>query len=468
VPDDIAILFLKRHLRESFLETIPSRFEKMSDSENSPIPATATDISSTYIGLNGVVYNTNNVYPPDDYVSVYGPVLFSEKARVFNWAIRQNDFRLYLNSLVSGYSLFVPTDAYFEKYIDPIAYAKDVKGALKYWYNTKTAVVNATVYSYDPTNNTVGDSINTITNSTFLTNRLLDILDSHIVVGDVESGSRYYFTKNGNALKIEGSGSQLKVQGGYDIENDIKANVIENGVFNQDNGKTYFIDKPIQTPLSSVYKILSETPEFSEFYNLLSGLTGDYAVFVKKSNFYGMDYNIKFFNTFNYTVYVPTNEAILNAIQNGVISSWESINAITVDSLRDIEINKLERFVRYHFQDNSVYISGIPVNQIYQTATIKLNTNESYFGTYKDKYYKLGLSGNGESLELTTETGEKSNIITANGLYNIMARDYIFSNNPLSYREINGTGTGTDFLSSAITTSSTAVIHQIDSVLIFE
>ena len=469
VPDDIVMLLLKRHLRESFLETVPSNFDKMNDSENSPIPIKSSDISNTYVGTNGVVYQTEKVYPPDDYVSVYGPVLFSEKTKVFNWVILQNDFRLYLNSLVSTYSLFVPTDEFFKNYIDPIAYAKDVKAVLKYWYNTATSKVNATVFAYNDETDEIGDSLYVITYTSFLANRLLDILDSHIVIGDVESGSQFYFTKNGNTLKIEGSGTGLTVQGGNDIVRGITINVVPNGVFDQENGRTYFINKPIQTPLRSVYKVLSQTPEFNDFFALLDGFAGSVSeIFVKKTNYYGMDFNIKFLNTFNYTIYVPTNEAIQVAIDSGIINDWDYINAIVDETEKEAEISKLERFLRYHFQDNSVLIGGESVNELYQTATIKTDDLVTQFRTYKDKYYRLRVVGDGENLELATENYGSANVIKDNGLYNIMARDYIFSDNPLAYAEIDGTGSGIDFNSSRITTSSTIVIHQIDNVLRFE
>jgi uncharacterized surface protein with fasciclin (FAS1) repeats len=472
VPDDIVILFLKRHLRESFLESIPSRFDKMTDNENSPIPISIGDLKDSYIGVNGVVYLTNKVYPPDDYVSVYGPVLFSEKTRVFNWAIRQNDFRLYLNSLLSRYSFFVPTDEFFDEYIDPIAFAKDVKAALKFWYNEETATVNATVYSYDPETGEIGSEIGEpIEDPGFLSNRLLDLLDTHVIVGDVESGSRYYLTKGGNTIIVEGKGTDLEVWGGGDIEQGVTTNV--NSVYDQENGRTYFIDKPIQTPLSSVYKILSETPEFSAFLELLSGFptTSESVIFKKTSNYYGIDYNIKFFNTFHYTVYVPTNKAIQQALQDGLIKDWHTINEISDQAVMNSEIKKLERFLRYHFQDNAVYISGDPVTELYQTATIKTDDKVSRFNTFTNKYYKLKLTGNGSDLSLTTEltdTEWTASVITENGLYNIMTRDYIFSNNPPLFREIDGSGTGIDFEQSTITTSSTAVIHQIDNVLRFE
>lgn len=476
IPDDIVVLFLKRHMRESFLESVPSRFDKMTDSENSAINISTDDIVNAYIGVNGIVYETNKVYPPDDYVSVYGPVLFSEKTKVFNWAIRRNDFRLYLNSLVSRYSFLVPTDQYFKDYIDPVAYGKDVPAAVKYWYNNQEETVYATMYKYNPATNTVGDSLSLITDASFISNRLLDLLDAHIVVGDIETGEQYYITKGVNYIKVNDDNGNLTVQGGGDIN--LNKSIGISSVYEQTNGKTYFIDKPIQTPLQSVYKVLSETPEFSAFFELLSGFpaNSNSSVFVKKRNYYGVDYNVKFFNTYNYTVYVPTNSAIENAIRDGVIKSWDVINAITDAEIQLAEIQKLERFLRYHFQDNSVFINGKPKNDRYQTATIKTNSDITSFLTFENKYYKLGVESDGTDLVLSTDTkvngdlnGEKvAQVVTDNGLYNIMARDYIFNGNPQSYLEVDGTGVGSPFENTEISTSSSAVIHQIDNILRFE
>lgn len=467
-PDYIIMKLLRRHLRESFLATVPGRFPKLVDANNSPIPIESGDIVGSYVGLNGVVYNTNKVYPPDDYISVYAPVLLSEETKVFNWAVTQNEFDLYLNALKSTYSFFVPTDKYFKNYIDPVSFAKDVKGAMKYWYNTKTSTVNATVYKYNPVTGEVGDSVNTITSVDFITKRLLDLLDTHVVVGNVESGSKYYFTKNGNILLVEGTGTGIKIQAGYDIKTGTKINVVANGLYRQQNGSTYFVDKPIQTPLQSVYKILSETPEFSEFFALLNGFPTGKEIFVKKTNYYGADFNIKFFNTFNYTVYVPTNEAIQKAIAEGVILNWEKINGIGDTQQKNAAIEKLERFLRYHFQDNSLYVDGEAFSRHYQTATIKQNEVETQFKTYKDKYYKLGITSDGVNIKLDTENWGSANLIRKSGLYNILTRDYIFSGNPQAYKEIDGSGSGADFSNSSIITSSTAVIHQIDNILRFE
>jgi uncharacterized surface protein with fasciclin (FAS1) repeats len=481
IPTEILPLFIKRHMRTSIVESVPSRFYKMVDEDNSVLPVSKSDVENVYLGSNGVVYETNKVYPPDDYNSVYGPVLLSandastiNKTKIWKWAITQNDFRLYLNSMVSTYSFFVPTDEYFTKYIDPIAFAKDVPGALKYWYNSKTNAVNATVYKYNKVTGEVGDSVAIITSTSYLTNRLLDLLNMHIVVGGVETGKEFYVTKGNVALRVTGAGSNMQIEGGGNMLMNDPVKV--NRVYNQSNGYTYFIDKPIQSPLSSVFKILSTKPEFSSFFTLLSGFPANSSsvIFVNKTNYYGIDFNIKFFNTFNYTVYVPTNDAIDKAIADGIIKPWDSkgvivgINDMTDKTLQANEILNLERFIRYHFQDNSVFLDGQSVSTTYQSATMKTDDAASYFGTFKNKYFKIGVDGTGNDLTLTTENNKVAHVVTTPGLYNIMTRDFVFSNKPSAFKNVDGTGTGSEFSSSTIYTSSTAVIHQIDAVLTFK
>jgi uncharacterized surface protein with fasciclin (FAS1) repeats len=485
VPDAIALPFIERHMRTSLLESVPSQFSKMVDAENYSLPVTKSQIQSSYTAVNGEVYTTNAVYPPVDYISVYSPVLLSSDSQIMNWAINISQtsvdgtqfafYKLYLNSLVSTYSLFIPTDEYMNNYIDPIAYAQDKQGVLKYKYNTKTSSVTALVYLYNKTTGVVGTNpIDSITNPAFVQNRLWDLLDSHIVVGSVETGDSYFITKANDFIKVSGSGTSMTVQGGQDIVNNTSAGVTN--VFNQSNGKTYFLNKPISPSLKSVYKILSETPEFSMFYNLLNGVpdTCITQIFAQQ----GVDFRINFFNAFRYTVYVPSNPAIQKALDAGIITPWETIYAMA-NPAKGKAINTMIQFLKYHFQDNAVFF-GQSSNDQYQSATIKNDTSMTYWGTAKNKYFKLGVVSTGSSITITMDSKTGTPLRTANvltsdpltgsPLYNIIAKDYIFDKLPSLYKNVDGTGSasGALFSTSNIVTSASAVIHEIDNVLTFE
>ncbi|MDL2241481.1 fasciclin domain-containing protein [Bacteroidales bacterium OttesenSCG-928-L03] len=488
LPDDVAVSFLKRHMRPSMVESLPSRFSKMVDDQNYPMGITESDIvkEQNYTAVNGEVFFTNKVYTPVDFISVFGPVLLSENSKIMNWAINRTQtatdgtvfafYKLYLNSLAVKYGLFIPSDDYLDQCIDPVAYGQTgIQGAIKYWFNDETSTVNATLYSYSKSTHEVGDSVGIITDATFIRNRLWKMLDSHIVVGDI-SGDGYYVTKANDIIKVSNGGNT--VQGGFDIDNNLTPNIIRK--FDQDNGTTYMLDSPIQSSMRSVYSVLGDTlkEDFSLFFELLADVPTEFSseiptIFIQR----GMDNGISFFNAYNYTIYVPTNEAIENAIHNRTIKTWEEINALP-SAERKEETRNMVRFLRYHFQDRSVFL-GQDASGIYESSTLRLSedTNSSYYGTTVNRYYKIGVESKNGVLELTTESGAKAKVINREGYCNQIAKDYIFatasgSNSILSsgFKNVDGTGatTATAFGSSRPLTSSSAVIHLIDNVLTFK
>jgi uncharacterized surface protein with fasciclin (FAS1) repeats len=475
VPDNIIIPLLRRHMRPSLIETVPSRFGKLVDDENYRIPIEKSHLVGSYTGVNGQIFYTNQVYPPVDYISVYSPILLSANTQVMNWAIRIASssvdgtlfefYKLYLNSLVSNYSVFVPTDEFFNHYVDPIAYGQDVPAVLKFEYKERTNSVMAYVYKYDKVTNIVEDepidSISSMTYPNFIRNRLWNILDSHIVIGNITSDKEYYVTKANDIIRINGNGGNMTVSGGRSMNSTAVSNVTR--TFNQQNGKTYFLDNSIQPAKQSLYSTLSSRPEFSEFFELLSNVPSDYVAQIFTPQ--GVDFVVRFFNAYRYTVYVPTNEAIQSAINTGKIKSWEEINTLT-GTARTAAIEKVVRFLRYHFQDDAVFF-GETFDDQYQTATIKLDDKATHWRTARNKYYKIGIVGTANSMELTTERNTKASVTALN---NIVAKDYQFARLPSAYRNVDGTGpvSGAAFNTSMISTSSSVVVHQINNILTFE
>lgn len=459
IPNEVLDKLIKNHMKASFLATLPSQFATIMDDAQEIMGIKASDIDKVYITSNGAVYVTNTVYSPALYSSVMFPSSINENMKVFKWAIEQLDFDAYLLSMVNYYSFFIPTDNF--TYIPPTSWANPQPEAWIIKYDNVINRVYASVHTYDPLTQTVGDSIDYINNSTTLKNHLRDMLDYHIIVGNIEDGREYYRTKGGGTIRISRDNGQLAVAGGGDISRNVTIPVTE--IYDQTketngrgNGKTYVLNEPIQTPLQSVYSILSETPEFSEFFSLLQGYDdlwiGDAVRSVKYSIFYkdlsqaGIDLNVRFLNTYHYTLYVPTNEEVRNAIQNG-LPTWDDVEATTDQEERDARAEKIIRFLRYHFQDNAIFLDKVNTSSVpYETATLN-NTTETF--------YKLYISQGNYSLNIRTDSGGSAKVKTDNGLFNIMARDFKFdAPNPIN--------------ASMIETSSYIVIHQIDKCLFFE
>ena len=459
LPTDLLSDLIRNHMKMSFLGSLPSLFHTIVDDAQERMGINSSDVQKVYQASNGIVYVMNSVYPPALYSSVMFPTRINDNMKVFYWAIKQLEFDAYLLSMVNYYSFIIPTDNF--TYIVPTSLKHDQPFAWKLHYNKVLNSVYASVHPYDVSNDVIGDSVGVVSTLSVLKNHLEDMLDSHIVVGDIEDGKEFYRTKGGSTVRIVKNGTITSVAGGGNIERNKSVSISKvydqsKATNGQGNGKAYIVDQPIQTSVRSVYSILSSVPEFSKFFNLLQGYddlwVGDnvraakFNVFHKDPSKAGMDLNVRFLNTFHYTLYVPTNEEVQKAIDNNIIPTWEDVAAETDQDERDKKANKIIRFLRYHFQDNAVFLDKTSINSSYETATLNLNT---------EVFYKLYLTGGNYSLTVRDAKGESAHVITNGALFNIMARDYKFN-------------TASPSTATMIETSSNIVIHQIDKCLFFE
>ena len=389
-----------------------------------------------------------------------------------------------------------------------------------------------------------------------VSNRLKDILESHTIVHDGTNPmtradqkyygidpstplDEYYLSKNGNAIKVvrDENDSVIAIKGGFQLENERQGVVSENpGVLtckltktrNVDNGHTYVLNAPMVPTYRSVYSIFTndydlnkenagETP-YSEFYELCTadgyeteiigcGLVDGnltktqresalkkFKVFIGDN---GLDYNIQFFNNYRYTIFVPTNDAVREAIAAG-LPTWEEIREdfrshckpemeevenedgttewvvkldpdgeivytdsleTTADSIRiAAKITYLTNFVRYHFADNSVFADKT-----------ELKPNEMVTSSYDkdlELFCKLHVdrirNGEGTELRVCDDVTWKKNgnnmgadpFVTV-GEKNVLARDISCNKSPI----------GVQMKGITINASSAAVIHSIPGYL---
>ncbi len=442
-------------------------------------------------------------------------------------------FSYYLLAMSSRFSFFIPTDDALGTYYDEVTCQWTQPRVLSFYYSTRradaAAPVKARAYKWDPVTNEIGGSIPGSVSASQINNRLKDLLDSHIIVhSDAESktgfGSlnQYYVTKGGSAVKIsnreDGSLSSdfdqtqpgFYVQGGFQIDKDSLLTVTRTYDRREEttgygNGMTYIIDRPIQTTMKSVYSVLEgegETSPFYQFFNLCqidadlltrAGVADSvkkqedkdteiekYTVFTSSQN--GLTDNVRFFNSFRYTVYVPTNEAVLEAIGQG-LPTWDQISEVITNGEAEVQsatdagmseeeilaltrkykfkaqamITCLVNFLKYHFQDNSVFADHNAVEATkYETACINDETN-------RYRSVKISSTGNGtlsvRSVYSTDANGNDvegpvRNVTSDPTLKNIMTRDYTFNTKARN--------------ATTIETSSYAVVHQIDGVLNFK
>lgn len=455
VPDNVITKMINVNMLNSFVNSVPSKFSTVLNDANDELKITEADVDSVIMACNGAIYITNKVFNPVAYISVSFPALINESMSVFYWGIEQLGFDVYLNSQNSRYSLFIPTNNSLLEYVDPCSFGKTSTQLFRFHYKptaqTEREKVWASIWNYDTETGVVGDSIGEASYAQ-ITDRLEDILDTHIVVGDVENGNKYYRTKGGSTLIVENASkgeNGMTVQGGYQFENGKKVKVTEvyDETIDKGNGKTYIIDsEPIMTARKSVFDVLGEHEEFSAFHDLLQS-----SQYLEKKHVIGTDEhgcpseNISLFNTFRYTVYVPTNESIKKLQQMGELPTWEQVENEIDSERKDSLQNAIELFIKYHIQDNSFFIGQGAESGEYETSAYKVSGGNL-------SYYKLNTSVDNDGLTITDGTGATHKVVTSGNLYNLMAREYQYDS-------------GDPTRANTIYTSSFAVIHQIDGVL---
>ena len=566
IPLDIIQSLINNLMKDSFIESLPSKYSKISnDAQDAMFPvskyASQDDyekiFSECHIANNGVVYVMNRVIAPADYSSVIAPALFSNETQVVRSVIRADDnfienspsssplgkyYSVYLKAMQSRFSLFVPVDEGLGTYglVDPMTAAVKNTQANSLWrFNyeatSNTGIpVSAKQYRISSMSNgqnpeadirpvngdpTGGDSPSGEATTSKYTagyvkrNMLIEMMDQHIVVHDdknggsegITEGRKYFISRNGAPVivtKTSNNANQvgMEVEGGYQWQvnhddypnNNFECKVIEgydqrsipaNGDYG--NGMTYFLDRAMQPTNNSVYTVLKSDGDYSKFLELcstpitesmlndagfLDGLTSSdkknrvirlYSVFNTSYDDDRIPANgdklVRFFNNYRYTIYVPDNEAVQKAFDNGLkdvpeIQKWIEDNkedGVLPDEKKPIAqamITALMNFMKYHFQDNSVYVDNVTDpngSTNYQTSCTDSLPGERL------NYISINVEQTPNNLKLTDRHGLTVNISDTR---NTLARDANFDRSPASIQT----------RPTEIVESSFVVIHKID------
>ena len=479
VPYSTLTEFLKANMLSSFISSVPSKFQFILNDAADPMGITKEHVDSVWLACNGAVYLTNHVFTPTSFVSVMYPTVVDQNMSIIHWAIDQLNYSAYLNSLNSRYSFFLPSNNALMEYIDPVSYGKPQRQLLRFHYDPskKGSEVYASIHNIDPETGLAGDSIGVYNNTggksldgNPILNRLYNILDDHVVIGDVEDGHEYYRTKGGSTLRVRNVGQGAQ---GMLVEGSLQANgetpsVPISFIYDQTNGgngKTYILEQgPVLGTRQTVFNLLSQHPEFSRFRDLLEG--SDLLETVHDGRFACSDTCISVFNNFHYTVYVPTNESLDALIAAGQLHTWDDV-AMLDTTFADQKVKyeeytkKINEFLRYHIQDNALFV-GADNTSGNDTANEDGSSISEYETAFIDKvsktFNKLSITTDksGSSITIKDKAGNTRRVMTEKeGLYNLMAREYTYQNADKSRATI-------------IHNSSSAVVHLIDGPLLVE
>ena len=472
VPDNIVADIVKNHQKYSLLSSLPHDFSIMKDEAGYEMGVGEDNVVDKYVARNGVVFVINKLLPPLDYRSVMGPAKVDLSNQIFNLAMNDSytQFMYYLRSLLSRYEFFIAPDAKLTGYADPVSMFQQTANHA-YWdfRLSTTGSIQATVYSAE-----TGDSIGVVTDGKIINNRLEDILRSHTIIVEssdafrqaVAGGQEYFVTMGYTPLRVMGTqaGGTIAGQGN-------KQRITIQDASDKTNGTSYIVDGILQNTLTSTYQNLNQqensatlNPQ-SPFYQflLLCNACNIFSNSATSSIIPGDPY-IPFLQQYDYTIYAPTNAQLLDAQQKHYIPTPEELQDLYeqsaggqeshIDSLYQIAVNQLRRFIRYHIQDNSVFIKGKKEqNHEYLSETINNATR---------LFYPLVVTNTGSSISVRDFMGNTSNVMVSDGLYNLIGRDLKFNN-------ADGSAAKFDInKSTTIETYTCTVVHQIDRALWYE
>ncbi len=523
-PNSVFAKLLNVNQLISFGESVPSKFDDVLDDANEPMGITKDDIDSVYLGCNGLVYLTNKVFAPTSYSSVLFPaVIDTTNFRIISNAIDNMYYDKYLNSMVSKYTFLLPTNKGLLTYVDPVSFATAKPQLWEFYLDlskAKSKQICAKVYDCilnedgtwqkDETSNAV--TITGGTDNSIIYDRMEDLLDNIIVTREYTTDKKYYMTKGRSFVKIEttAQGDTL-VSGSWQEERQQPLKAKQS--YSMVNGNALVLDGPIMGTRNSVAKTLSQNEDFSIFLEIMKSC-GALSKSDDKDGWQGGDtefgnlFNLKqagsigaedtksgkkanyLLNNFHYTVYAPTNDAMQKAFAAG-LPTLEDLNAAELldDSLGYAETDtasvsaKIKEamldFVKYHIQDNSIYVDNGFTSGEYEsgkTELIKSTTVDEETGetNWSGKYspgrpYKLKVEVGPTGMTVTdcrygydpnthvALGGNTANVIMKEGYYNLMAREYWFT----ASKTISSPYT------VAINNSSAVVVHGIDAPLIY-
>ena len=516
--------FAKNLMRATFAGTVPSKFETVTNDASELLGVTKDNINRTADGKyditianNGALYVVNELIAPDEYQAVLAPASVYPDLRVMNWAIQDRsylgvDFKFYLLAMRANYGLLIPEDGAFDLYYldptslghldnnqmgtqrpdvlhfyyDPTSKVQPLLKCDRYYYDMETGQVDTT---------TAARSVSIAS----VKSQLIDILNFHTVVlneGEKMGSNHYYKTKHGGEIYFEENRVGARVMSGAQIEDPehFPAPVIKT-IYNQKNGDAFRLDRVIVPPLKSVYATISGQEQFSEFLEMCNGFgaepmlewagipklnpknenlpspqdaytifTRDYKLGSKSTAEACLDYNVKMFNTYNYTLFAPDNTAMEQAYNNGLpqwsevqdlFDEWAEVDTTEMseqdfDRMQEakdmayMKIRAMRDFVRYHFVTGSVYVDNSIEGGRYQTL--------SSDATGVAKEVIIG-GGNGTLTVRDLKSGHEVSINANNSgkLVNKMARDYWFNAEKTQ--------------ATAIETSSFCSVHQVSEPL---
>lgn len=376
MPPQIIIDFLNAHMWPVSLW--PTKFATTNNALAETTTMNASTVVDKKVLSNGMFYGTSEVEQANVFRSVYGKSYLDPKYSLMTRALDQG-YR---------YSIILPTLKYVV-----IMMSDSALRANGYDYNG-----NYSQWQYT-TPGTTSTTISTTVNQT-----LQRILANHIIpitAGEMDniSGSGIIETLNGDYLKWNA--------GTFSSSGTVMSNYVvhSTGTKTAFNGRVYYADNLLTADTTTlgvrIGKLGSATSSnFNYFYQYLLN-SPLYASIASSSTALGSITGLS--TGVNYTIFIPTNAAIVQAVKDGYLPGNVTTGVPNFTSVVQTDVALVNNFIYYHVLNKNTIVPDGKKAGTYETVLKKNNGDAA----------TVTVSNAPNALQITDAYGRKSNVIVA-------------------------------------------------------
>ncbi|WP_372753389.1 fasciclin domain-containing protein [Labilibaculum sp.] len=365
MPLDVLAMFANMNFFTRFWDICPSHFGETYTVGLDPVNLTEDDVVEQQYCSNGLVVGVNKIYEADCFSTVMGPLLLDQDYSIMLDAVQELDIASALESKGVSYSVMGVKNDQFIDVADPNSSTRIVSvvfptnGDPEQTYLQVTGDPDASDNRIYPDPDEVTPSS---TDVSYVSTTLASIIENQIVEDAFNMGnSNYYQTMSGEYVYVNGS----EISGGGDIANETPVSIASTRI--TENGNFYEMSSFISRPEYYTYgTLLQDLSTYSRFVEVIDGAGVKVAIADRDD-----DYLISFISTKkNYTLFVPTNEAVQQAVDDGVIPdpTTSSLNALSSLDRAQATID-LANFAKKH------------------CILVSVPTDGETSGTYSSMYY---------------------------------------------------------------------------------
>jgi uncharacterized surface protein with fasciclin (FAS1) repeats len=369
-PTSIVLDFLNAHMWQT--PVWPSKFNSTMNFVGEEARFNPqTDVFDHKILSNGIFYGTNKVQEANVFSSVYSRAYLDPKFSIMT-RLLNTDLKFIITYLGSKFTLFMMSDA--------------VLRAAGYDFNT-----SSNQYTYTPPSGGATQSGEAIRQN------LLRILNTCVIPGDLPELSGSGIVEAYNNEYIKWNNNQIMTAGTQDASKVVSVDstrTTKNGKVYYLNGLLTFTSVNVGTHIVNLGGTSSAPSDFNYFANYLIN-SGIYIAATGEIN--GIAAGT------NYTVFVPSNDAIKEAVKDGVLPGNRTTGAPKFSSLTRPERDQVDFFILYHILNKKSLVPNGEESGPFETL-LKNSAGE---------VLPINVSNQPGSIQITDMKNEKANVIVS-------------------------------------------------------